>query len=127
MFRNVRLYSFSNPWPNSEEALSAALQSSAFKPCGPLTERSLDSGESRKISGDFDRGIDDVQLAGSSNRLYIQYNDRGKRTLATASLRGEITPIADDVGGVALGRPYVSGGFSTANNGAYAYSAGQMQ
>ncbi len=40
MFRNVRLYSFTNPWPDSEGALSEALQSAAFKPCGPLTERS---------------------------------------------------------------------------------------
>jgi recombination associated protein RdgC len=40
MFRNVRLYSFSNPWPETEDALSEALQSTAFKPCGPLTERS---------------------------------------------------------------------------------------
>ena len=40
MFRNVRLYAFSNPWPDSEEALSEALNSAAFKPCGPLTERS---------------------------------------------------------------------------------------
>ena len=40
MFRNVRLYSCNTPWPESEEDLSAALQSAAFKPCGPLTERS---------------------------------------------------------------------------------------
>jgi len=40
MFRNVRLYSFTNPWPESEDDLSAALQTAAFKPCGPLTERS---------------------------------------------------------------------------------------
>jgi recombination associated protein RdgC len=40
MFRNVRLYSFTNTWPESEEDLSDALQSAAFKPCGPLTERS---------------------------------------------------------------------------------------
>ncbi len=87
----------------------------------------LASGESRKISGDFDRAISAGRWAGSSNRLYVQYDDRGKRTIATLSLRGEITPLADDVGGVALGRPYVSGGFSAANNGAYAYSAGQTQ
>lgn len=40
MFRNVRLYRFDSGWPKSEEALSEALQSAAFKPCGPLTERS---------------------------------------------------------------------------------------
>lgn len=40
MFRNVRLYHFDNPWPDSEEALSEALENAAFSPCGPLTERS---------------------------------------------------------------------------------------
>jgi recombination associated protein RdgC len=40
MFRNVRLYSFTNAWPQSEEDLSTALQTAAFKPCGPLTVRS---------------------------------------------------------------------------------------
>lgn len=87
----------------------------------------LASGESRKISGDFDRSIGDVQWAGSSTRLYIEYDDRGKRTIATMSLRGEVSPIADDVGGVTLGRPYLSGGFSSAADGAFAYSAGQPQ
>ncbi|MDH3977805.1 MAG: recombination-associated protein RdgC [Gammaproteobacteria bacterium] len=40
MFRNVRFYQFDTDWPASEEALSKALESSAFQPCGPLTERS---------------------------------------------------------------------------------------
>ena len=40
MFRNVRLYSFTNPWPQSEEELSTALQTAAFRACGPLTVRS---------------------------------------------------------------------------------------
>lgn len=40
MFRNVRLYTIDNPWPDSEEALAEALESVAFRACGPLTERS---------------------------------------------------------------------------------------
>lgn len=40
MFRNVRWYRFDGPWPESEDALSDALRKAAFKPCGPLTERS---------------------------------------------------------------------------------------
>ena len=40
MFRNVRWYTFEGPWPESEQGLSDALQKAAFKPCGPLTERS---------------------------------------------------------------------------------------
>lgn len=40
MFRNVRLYRFAGDWPDTETELSMALQKAAFKPCGPLTERS---------------------------------------------------------------------------------------
>ena len=40
MFRNVRYYRLQSDWPESEEALSQTLESAAFDPCGPLTERS---------------------------------------------------------------------------------------
>ncbi len=40
MFRNVRYYQIKGDWPKTEEALSAELDKGAFKPCGPLTERS---------------------------------------------------------------------------------------
>ena len=40
MFRNVRFFRLENEWPENEEALSQALEKSAFTPCGPLTERS---------------------------------------------------------------------------------------
>lgn len=40
MFRNVRFYRLQSDWPGSEAALSKELEKAAFKPCGPLTERS---------------------------------------------------------------------------------------
>jgi recombination associated protein RdgC len=40
MFRNVRFFRLDGDWPESEEAVSQQLERSAFKPCGPLTERS---------------------------------------------------------------------------------------
>ncbi len=40
MFRNVRLFRLQSDWPDSEKALSKVLESAAFEPCGPLTERS---------------------------------------------------------------------------------------
>jgi len=40
MFRSVRFYSVSSPWPESEQALSEKLAAAAFKPCGSYTERS---------------------------------------------------------------------------------------
>jgi recombination associated protein RdgC len=40
MFRSVRFYSVSSPWPESEQVLSEKLATAAFKPCGSYTERS---------------------------------------------------------------------------------------
>jgi len=60
MFRNVRYYRFDNTWPESEDALSEALENAGFEPCGPLTERSSgwvpvypDAGEllARRLNG----------------------------------------------------------------------------
>jgi recombination associated protein RdgC len=40
MFRNIRLYRLASPWPESETALSDALATQDFKPCGAYAERS---------------------------------------------------------------------------------------
>ena len=41
MFRNARLYRFTGPWPESEEAVGEALSAAGFQPCGPFTEQTL--------------------------------------------------------------------------------------
>lgn len=85
----------------------------------------IDDGSIRSLTESFDLDVSDVQWAGNSSRLLIQYDDHGRTHLATLSMNGSISSITDDVGGVALGRPYTSGGFSVANNGAYAFTAGR--
>jgi len=40
MFRNAQFFRLDGDWPDSEDAVSQRLEGSAFKPCGPLTERS---------------------------------------------------------------------------------------
>lgn len=40
MFRSIRWYRFDGAWPESDDRLSELLETGAFKPCGPLTERS---------------------------------------------------------------------------------------
>lgn len=84
----------------------------------------LRNGSIRELTSDFDRSVGDVRWAGSSGRLYILYDEYGKRHIATLSMNGNIESIARDVGSTSVGRPYTSGGFSVADNGAYAYSAG---
>ncbi|KAA9131055.1 S9 family peptidase [Marinihelvus fidelis] len=86
---------------------------------------SLEDGEPRRISGDFDRSIDDVQWAGNSRSLLVQYDDHGRTHIASLSMDGDIDSLADDVGGAILGRPYTSGSFTVARDGNYAYTAGR--
>ncbi len=40
MFRNLRFYRVTSPWPESEEQLSEILSKNAFSPCGSFAERS---------------------------------------------------------------------------------------
>ncbi len=40
MFRNLRFYRFTSPWPESERDLSDKLSENAFSPCGSFSERS---------------------------------------------------------------------------------------
>ena len=89
-----------------------------------VTVMNVSDGSTRELTTEFDRSVNAVRWAGSSNRLYIQYDDHGKRNLATLSMSGQVSLFADDVGSTSISRPYTSGGFTVADNGAYAYSAG---
>lgn len=40
MFRNLSFYKLDSPWPESEQDLNERLAAAAFRPCGPLTDRS---------------------------------------------------------------------------------------
>jgi acylaminoacyl-peptidase len=85
----------------------------------------LESGQSRNLTADFDRSVDAVQWAGSSSSLLVRYEDSGRSHIGSLSLKGAIKSLANDVGGTTIGRPYNSGSFSVATNGAYAYTAGR--
>jgi len=39
MFRNLRFYSITSPWPKTEEELSGVLSTNPFSPCGAFAER----------------------------------------------------------------------------------------
>ncbi len=84
----------------------------------------ISNGSVSELTTDFDRSVGGIAWAGSSSRLYIQYDDRGKRHLATLAMNGRIESFVDDVGSAGVSRPYTSGGFSVSDTGAYAYSAG---
>lgn len=93
MFRNVRLYRFDGPWPGSEEALSDALATAGFEPCGPLTERSTGfvavNSEAAESLARRVNGVDLVKLrtqsrvlpaAAVNEELELRYEDYRQRT-----------------------------------------------
>ena len=88
-----------------------------------LVIHNLKTGNTATITADFDRSIE--QYAWKNNRDFIiQYDDRGLRLLAQLSKTGKVQTLVKDVSGQSLGRPYISGRFSLASNGAIAYTQG---
>ncbi len=79
------------------------------------------TGETRVIEEDLDRSFSKVRWR-DRNTLMVSYNDRGRTVIAELSQSGKIEPLTDQVGGLGIGRPYTSGTFSVADNGAYAFN-----
>ncbi|GAB3287950.1 S9 family peptidase [Pseudidiomarina andamanensis] len=76
----------------------------------------LDDNDQRELLSDFDRSVDSPQWI-SNDRLAIQYADRGRYKLAEVRFNGNRNEWVDDVGGVSVSRPYMSGMFSVAAGG----------
>lgn len=84
-----------------------------------------DGSNQRKVSGDFDRSIGNVQWSGDSNSLYFQYDDNGDTKVGKLSVSsGKVETVLEGLGGLSLGRPYNAGDFSVASNGSLAYTLG---
>ncbi|MEM9846856.1 MAG: S9 family peptidase [Bacteroidota bacterium] len=81
-----------------------------------------DGKNSRCISTAFDRSVSNVLWSGDSKGLYFQYHDKGNSKVAFMDLKGEVAVLADNVGGLSLGRPYSGGQFSLSPDGMYAFT-----
>ncbi len=82
----------------------------------------LDGSLAQCISCNFDRDVGNVQWAQDGKALYVQYDEFGNTKIAQITLSGEVRKLADDVGGMSLGRPYSGGTYSVATNGNFAYT-----
>ncbi|MBS3796187.1 S9 family peptidase [Pseudoalteromonas sp. BDTF-M6] len=91
-----------------------------------LAMMDVDSGQITILSADLDRSIADYRWSGKGD-FVVQYDDFGKRKLASMNTKGKVNELVDNVSGTSLGRPYVSGEFSMANNGTLAYTSGSSQ
>lgn len=78
----------------------------------------------RELAAGLDRDLRDPAWSADGRRLYALSDSEGRTRLMQLSLDGEVTVLADDVGGVAWSRPYTSGSFSIARDGSLAYTSG---
>lgn len=83
-----------------------------------------DGGNPRILTDDLDRSVSDPQWAADGKSLHVAYDDRGVRKVARVDLSGGLRVVAEGLGGTTLGRPYTSGAFAAARDGAIVYTGG---
>ncbi|MFC1639780.1 prolyl oligopeptidase family serine peptidase [Gemmatimonadota bacterium] len=83
-----------------------------------------DGSNKRLISGDLDRDVGNPQWSADGRGLFFQYDDEGNTKVGHISLNGNVEDLAENVGGLSLGRPYGGGQYSVAANGTFAFTLG---
>jgi len=102
MFRNLRFYRVTSPWPDSEAKLSEMLSTNAFSPCGSFAERS--AGWEAIVNNEDDplcrrlNGADLFQLRTQSRVLPVAaINEALEDRLAEFRSRMELEPTRSEV------------------------------
>jgi len=102
MFRNLRFYRVTSPWPESEEKLSEMLSTNAFAPCGSFAERSagweaFGGNENEPLCRRLN-GADLLQLRTQSRVLPVAaINEALEDRLAEFRSRMELEPTRSEV------------------------------
>ena len=81
-----------------------------------------DGSNTRELSTDLDRNVEDIVWSQDGKGLYFLYDDKGNTKIGYISTSGKMTKKADNVGGTTIGRPYASGSFSVSDDGVIAYT-----
>jgi len=81
-----------------------------------------DGSNHRNLTGEFDRGVYQPQWDGENRGLYVKYDDQGNGKVGYVNMKGAVQTLAENVGGVTIGRPYQSGSFSVATDGTIAFT-----
>ena len=83
---------------------------------------SRDGSGKRILAADFDRDVRNLNWGEDGGGLFFQYDDFGNTKIAFATLDGRVETLAEDIGGMSLGRPYSAGTYSVSENGTYAFT-----
>ncbi len=86
-----------------------------------------DGSNQRLVTSGLDRSIAAPRWTTDGKGLAFSYHDQGVTKIATTTLDGKLTVLAEDLGGTSLGRPYPGGSFTFSNSGTLAYTATDSQ
>ncbi|MEE9364024.1 MAG: S9 family peptidase [Cellulophaga sp.] len=81
-----------------------------------------DGSNKRVISESLDRSVKNLIWDAKSSGVYFSYDNHGNSKIAHVSLAGKVEKLADNMGGISIGRPYPGGSFSVSNKGVIAYT-----
>jgi len=87
----------------------------------------IDGAGGRVVTSAFDRDVVNPRWSGDGRGVYFLFDDHGVRKLGYAGLDGKVRTVAENLGGLDLGRPYTSGGFSLSKNDVYAITVNSAQ
>jgi dipeptidyl aminopeptidase/acylaminoacyl peptidase len=83
-----------------------------------------DGGNLRVLGESLDRSIEEPRWAANGRSLYFHFSDRGWQRVGRIDLDGDVEVVVDGISGTTIGRPYLSGDFAVADDGAIAYARG---
>ncbi len=81
-----------------------------------------DGSNIRSLCPDLDRNIENINWSGDGRSIFFQYDEHGNTYVAKTDLNSNRTQIAENIGGLSLGRPYSGGTYSLATNGNIAFT-----
>ncbi len=79
-------------------------------------------GRGSRVVTDFDRDIGSLNWSADGRGLYFQFDDEGVTKIGYVSLEGDVETLAQDIGGVGLGRPYGGGSYTVSRDGRFAFT-----
>jgi len=86
----------------------------------------IDGSGKKVISANFDRRINNIQWTGDNKGLFFQYDNAGNTKIAYMSVGGNVKDLAENIGGLSLGRPYSGGSFTASvASGKFAFTHGE--
>ncbi len=86
-----------------------------------------DGSDSRVLTANLDRSVDNPVWASDSGSIYFSYDNEGATRVARVQLDGSLRTVAENLTGSGLDRPYTGGQFSVARDGSVAFTSGTPQ